>query len=385
MEFAFTPAHEQFRAELRDFCRAEVTADLFRELREAGDEHHPGFYRKLADRGWIGLPWPAEYGGRALDTLHAAIFFEEMEYAFAPLGRYRGSVIFVGQSILAFGNEEQKREFLPRIARGEVTCCWLLSEPNAGSDAAAIQLRAEEDGDDYVLNGQKIFTSGAHAADYGMVAARTDSRAPSKYAGISLFLVPMRNPGLTIRPLWTIGGWRINQEFFDDVRVPRTAMLGEKNAGWQNMTRYTLNFERAAIAKTGTLLRLSDELMEFLRGARSTAGTRMRHRLAELSAEIAACRWLGYKVAWLYDQGLTPTSESSMIKVLTADLLYKLADLGSDILGYAGVARGREAPLEGRIELMLRSIWFHLVGGGAPDIQRNIIALRGLGLPKGPV
>lgn len=383
MDFAFTPVHERFRAELQGFCRKEVTAALFDEMKEAGEEHHAGFYRKLAERGWIGLQWPAEYGGRGLDNLHTAIFFEEMEYAQAPLGRYRGSVVFVGQSILAFGNEEQKRDFLPRICRGELTCCWLLSEPSAGSDAAAIQLKAVEDGEEFVLNGQKIFTSGAHQADYGMVAARTDPRASSKYAGISLFLVPMRSPGLSIRPLWTIGGWRVNQEFFDDVRVPSTAMLGEKNGGWQNITRYTLNFERAAIAKTGTLLRVSDDLVEYLRGGRSPHASGMRHRLAELRAEIVACRWLGYKVAWLYDQGLTPTTESSMIKVLTADLLYRLADLGSDILGYAGLLRGREAPLEGRIEFMLRSIWFHLVGGGAPDIQRNIIAQRGLGLPRG--
>jgi alkylation response protein AidB-like acyl-CoA dehydrogenase len=382
MDFAFTESHERFRTELREFCRKEVTPELLGQVQE--EEHHPGFYRKLAERGWIGLQWPAEYGGRALDNVHTTIFFEEMEYAFAPLGRYRGSVVFVGQSILAFGSEAQKRFFLPRIARGELTCCWMLSEPNAGSDAAAIQLRADEDGDDYVLNGQKIFTSGAHAADYGMVAARTDPGAASKYAGISLFLLPMRSPGLTIRPLWTIGGWRVNLEFFDGVRVPRTAMLGEKNTGWQNITRYTLNFERAAIAKTGTLLRVSDELMEHVRGARAAAAVRLRHELAELRAEVIACRWLGYKVAWLYDQGLVPTTESSMIKVLTADLLYRLAELGSDILGYAGLLRGRDAPLEGRIEFMLRSIWFHLVGGGAPDIQRNIIAQRGLGLPREP-
>ncbi len=383
MDFAFTPDHERFRAELQEFCRKEVTVELLSEVKE--EEHLPGFYRKLAERGWIGLQWPKEYGGRALDNVHTTIFFEEMEYAFAPLGRYRGSVVFVGQSILAFGSEAQKLEFLPRIARGELTCCWMLSEPNAGSDAAALQLRATADGDDYILNGQKIFTSGAHAADYGMVAARTDPGASSKYAGISLFLVPMRSLGLTIRPLWTIGGWRVNQEFFDDVRVPKSAMLGEKNSGWQNITRYTLNFERAAIAKTGTLLRVSDELIEYLKSASAPAGAGMRHRLAELRAEIVACRWLGYKVAWLYDQGHTPTTESSMIKVLTADLLYKLADLGSDILGYAGLLRGREAPLEGHVEFLLRSIWFHLVGGGAPDIQRNIIAQRGLDLPRGAV
>ena len=382
MDFAFNGSHEAFRAEVQEFCRREVTPQLFDELNEGREDHHPGFYQKLADRNWIGLQWPPQYGGRGLDNVHTAIFFEEMEYAFAPLGRYRGSVIFVGQSLLAFGSEAQRQYFLPRIARGELTCCWMLSEPNAGSDAAAIQLRAEEDGDDFVLNGQKIFTSGAHAAEYGMVAARTDPRARSKYEGISLFLVPMNSPGLTIRPLWTIGGWRLNQEFFDNVRVPGSLLLGGKNTGWQNMTRYTLNFERAAIAKIGTMLRLSEELGHYLAEARVPGALQTWHQLAELLAEIVACRWLGYKVAWLYDQGLTPTAESSMLKVLAGDLLYRLADLGTDILGYGGLLRGRDAPLEGRVEFLLRSIWFHLVGGGTPDIQRNIIATRGLGLPR---
>lgn len=383
MDFAFSAVHERFRAELEEFCGREVTPELLARGPEALEEHDPAFYGKIAERGWIGLQWPAEYGGRGLDNLHTAIFFEEMEYALAPLGRYRGSVVFVGDSILAFGSEAQKHAFLPAIARGELTCCWMLSEPGAGSDAAAIALRAEEDGDQWVLTGQKIFTSGAHSADYGMVAARTDPRARNKYEGISLFLVPMQSPGLTIRPLWTIGGWRVNQEFLDGVRVPRAALLGEKNAGWQNLTRYTLNFERAAINKTGMLLRVSDDLAAHLRGARAPAAARMRLALAELRAEIVACRWLGYKVAWLYDQGRAPTGESSMIKVLTTDLVYRLADLGADILGSAGLLRGHAAPLEGRIEHMLRSVWFHLVGGGTPDIQRNIIALRGLGLPRG--
>jgi alkylation response protein AidB-like acyl-CoA dehydrogenase len=159
------------------------------------------------------------------------------------------------------------------------------------------------------------------------------------------------------------------------------ALLGAPQEGWSNITRYTLNFERASITKTGMLLRVSDDLIAHVRAGGAEAG-RLRRELAEVRAEIVACRWLGYKVAWLYDQGQVPTSESSMIKVLTTDLVYRLAALGADILGYASLLRGREAQLEGRIEHMLRSVWFHLVGGGAPDIQRNIVAQRGLGLPR---
>ena len=384
MEFAFSEQHRRFREEVRAFALAEVTPELFADMECRASEYHPGFHAKLAARGWVGMQWPREYGGQGLDNLHVSIFNEEMEYRFAPLTRTRTSVVFVGQSIIAFGSEEQKRYFLPRIARGELTGAWALTEPDAGSDAAAIRLRAEERDGDWVLNGEKIFTSGAQDADYVMVAARTDPKAPSKYAGISLFLVPLASPGLTVRPIRTIGGWSVNQEIFEDVRVPGWLLLGERNKGWQNITRYTLNFERAGIARTGLLLRLGDELAGIVRGSSGAGARQLRHQLAELRAEIIAARWLGYRVAWLYDQGQVPAAESSMIKVLTSDLLARIADLGTDVLGWSGLVRGRDAPVEGRIEFFLRSIWFHLVGGGTPDIQRNIIAQWGLGLPREP-
>jgi len=382
MDFEFSDQHRRFREEVRAFARAEVTPDIFADMERRASEHHPGFHAKLAERGWIGMQWPVEYGGRGLDNLHVSIFNEEMEYRFAPISRFRTSVVFVGQSIIAFGSEEQKRDFLPRIVRGELTGVWAITEPEAGSDAAAIRLRAEEREGEWILNGEKIFTSGAQDADYIMVAARSDPKAPSKYAGISLFLVPRTSAGLTVRPIKTIGGWSVNQEVFDDVRVPQGLLLGEKNKGWQNITRYTFNFERAGIARTGLLLRLGDELERIVHGSSSAGARQLRHPLAELRAEIMAARWLGYRVAWLYDQGQVPSAESSMIKVLTADLLERIADLGTDILGWAGLVRGADAPLQGRIEFFLRSIWFHLVGGGTPDIQRNIIAQWGLGLPR---
>ena len=382
MEFAFSNQHREFREEVRAFARTEVTPDIFADMERRSSEHHPGFHAKLAARGWIGLQWPLEYGGQGLSNLHMSIFNEEMEYRFAPISRYRMSVVFVGQSVIAFGSEEQKHHFLPRIARGELTGAWALTEPDAGSDAASIRLRAEERDGEWILNGEKIFTSGAHDADTLMVAARTDPKAPSKYAGISLFLVPRATPGLTVRPIRTIGGWSVNQEVFQDVRVPASLMLGEKNKGWQNITRYTLNFERAGIARTGILLRLGDELARLIEHSSSASSRQMRHQLAELRAEIMAARWLGYKVAWLYDQGQVPTAESSMIKVLTAELLERIADVGTEILGWAGLVRGPDAPLGGRVEFFHRSIWFHLVGGGTPDIQRNVIAQWGLGMTR---
>lgn len=382
MEFTFSEEHRRFREEVRAFARAEVTPELFADMERRGSEFHAGFHAKLAERGWIGMQWPREYGGRGVDNLHVSIFNEELEYRFAPLTRCRTSVVFVGQSIIAFGSEEQKRHFLPRIAKGELTGVWALTEPDAGSDAAALRLRAEEQDGEWILNGEKIFTSGAQDADYVMVAARSDPNAKNKYSGISLFLVPVVSPGLTVRPIKTIGGWSVNQEFFDNVRVPGWLLLGDKNKGWQNITRYTLNFERAGIARTGLLLRLGDELARIVKTGPGPSARQLRSQLAELRAEIMAARWLGYRVAWLYDQGQIPTAESSMIKVVTAEILARLADLGTEILGWAGLVRGSDAALQGRIEFFLRSIWFHLVGGGTPDIQRNIIAQWGLGLPR---
>lgn len=384
MEFGFSDEHRRFRGEVREFARTEVTSEIFADMERRESEHHPGFHAKLAERGWVGMQWPREYGGRGADNLHVSIFNEELEYRFAPISRCRISVVFVGQSVIAFGSEEQKRHFLPRIARGELTGAWALTEPDAGSDAAAIRLRAEERDGEWVLNGEKIFTSGAQDADVIMVAARSDPKAPSKYAGISLFLVPRESPGLTVRPIRTTGGWSVNQEIFDNVRVPQWLLLGEKNRGWQNITRYTLNFERAGIARTGMLLRLGDELATFVERASSPSARQLRYQLAELRAEISAARWLGYRVAWLYDQGQVPIAESSMIKTLTAELLARVADLGTNILAWAGLVRGAQGPIEGRVEFFLRSIWFHLVGGGTPDIQRNIIAQWGLGLPREP-
>src|SRR3989338_10463201 len=160
MDFAFSQQHRRFREEVRAFARAEVTPDIFADMERRASEHHPGFHAKLAERGWIGMQWPVEYGGQGLDNLHVSIFNEELEYRFAPLSRCRTSVVFVGQSVIAFGSEEQKRHFLPRIARGELTGAWALTEPDAGSDAAAIRLRAEERDGGWGLNGEKIFTSG---------------------------------------------------------------------------------------------------------------------------------------------------------------------------------------------------------------------------------
>ena len=252
MDFTFTPEQEQFRQEIRAFCQQEVPKDIRTRLETQREEHDPALYKKIADRGWIGMQWPVEYGGQGRSRVDMAIFYEEMGYARAPTGRYTGSVVFVGESIITYGTDAQKEYFLPRIARGEITCCWGLTEPGGGSDAASLQMRAVDEGDHFVVTGQKVFTSGAHLADVGMFAVRTDPNAP-KYHGISLLLIDMHSPGVMLQPLYTLGGWRVNATFLDHVKVPKDRLMGQLNEGWRHVIT-TLGFERSGLAPVGGLL-----------------------------------------------------------------------------------------------------------------------------------
>jgi alkylation response protein AidB-like acyl-CoA dehydrogenase len=378
MDFTFTPEQEAFRQEVRQFCAQEVTAKG-RDRLVTAEQHDAEFYKLLAERGYIGMQWPPEHGGRGRSHVDMSIFYEEMSYANAPLGRYTGSVVFVGESLTVYGSEEQRREYLPRIARAEITCCWCLSEPGAGSDAASLITKAEElPGGGFRLNGQKIFTSGAHRADVGMVAARTNPNVP-KHKGISLFLVDMQAPGVTVQPLWTIGGWHVNQVFFDGVELPAGALLGKKDEGWPNI-RITLNLERSAIGKVGLLMRMFDLIRAY--AAEHEVAPSLLDRLTDLRAEIEALRWLSYRVAWLQDQGKVPDSLASMSKLRSSELMVAVSELGMDIIGPRGTERGPDAPIGGEAEFLYRNTPFHLAGGGTMDIQRMVIAQRGLGLPR---
>jgi len=378
MDFTFTPEQNAFRQEVREFVAREVTAKR-RDRLVTAESHDDAFYRQLAQHGYIGMQWPREHGGQGRSHVDMSIFYEEMSYANAPFGRYTGSVVFVGESLTVYGSEEQRLEYLPRIARGEVTCCWCLSEPGAGSDAASLSTRAEEQPDGgFRLTGQKIFTSGAHRADVGMVAARTNSNVP-KHKGLSLFLIDMHAPGVTVQPLQTIGGWHVNQVFFDGVELPAKALLGKKDEGWPNI-RVTLNLERSAIGKVGLLMRMFDSIRAYAAEHDALGG--LLDRLTDLRAEIEALRWLSYRVAWLQDQHKVPDALASMSKLRASELMVAVSELGMDVIGDRGVERGPDAPLGGEAEFLYRNTPFHLNGGGTPDIQRMVIAQRGLGLPR---
>jgi len=396
MEFRFTREEEAFRGEIRSFLRKELPADWASKagsgaLGEGAEEHWQflrGFQRKLAEKGWLTQGWPREHGGLAAGVMMQVIYNEEMSYHRAPtqigVGPDR-----VGPTIILYGTDEQKARHLPGIASAETVWCQGFSEPGAGSDLASLQTRAEADGDYFVLNGQKIWTSLAHQADWCILLARTDQEAP-KHKGISYFLMDMKTPGLTVRPLVDMTGRHtFNELFMENVRVPRDCLVGELNRGWY-IAAATLDFERSGINRVVAGFRAYQELLEYARettfGGRSlmVEGT-VRNKLAELGIEFVAGRLLAYRVASMQAKGQIPNAEASMSKLFGSELQQRLAGAGVQVLGLAGqLAPGsRWAPLAGRLEMYYLGASALTVAAGTSEIMRGIIAGRGLGLPRG--
>ena len=382
MDFRFTPEEEAFRAEVRAFLQQEVPADWDRAGGEEAFAFQRRFVRKLAERGWLTLAWPKEYGGMGAGIMTQLIYNEELASYGAPnpgIGVDR-----VGPSIMLYGTEEQKRRFLPPIVRGEVTWCQGFSEPGAGSDLASLQTRAVRDGDSYVINGQKIWTSWAHRADWCILLARTDPSAP-KHRGISYFLLDMRLPGVTVRPLYNMAGSHgFNEVFLEDVRVPADCLLGEENRGWY-IAAATLDFERSGIHRLVAGARV---LERALAAARESGAARrnpaLRRRLADLRVELEVGRLLAYRVAWMQDRGMIPNAEASISKLFGTEWQQRLSRVGMEVLGLAGQLRpgSPRAPLGGRLSTYYLEAVSLTIAAGTSEINRNIIAQRGLGLPR---
>jgi alkylation response protein AidB-like acyl-CoA dehydrogenase len=291
----------------------------------------------------------------------------------------------VGPMLMVHGTEEQKERFLPPIARAEVFWCQGFSEPGAGSDLASLQCRAVRDGDDYVLNGQKIWTSNAHKADWIHVLARTDPNAP-KHRGISYFLVDMKSPGLSTRPIVNLaGGAGFAETYFEDVRVPARNLIGDENRGWYVGTT-TLDFERSGVNYPAEGRRTLDELLAFTKShpeLRQKPG--VRQAFAELSIEVDVARWLSYRVAFMQARGMVPNHEASMGKVFGTEMQQRLANFAVNLLGpYGLLQRGtRWTPIRGYLEFKYQWQVSPTIFAGTSEIERNIIATGGLGLPRG--
>ncbi|HEY8491014.1 MAG TPA: acyl-CoA dehydrogenase family protein [Dehalococcoidia bacterium] len=388
MDFTFTPEELAFRDEVRAFLDRELPAgwDGFDDLMETPPQEQEAFAarfrKKLVERGWLAMAWPKEYGGREASVMQQLLFNEEMAYRRAPVGFSMG-IAWVGPALMLYGTEEQKRRYLPPIVRDEETWCTLYSEPGAGSDLAALQTRAVRDGDEYVINGQKIWTSGAHRSQLGWLAARTDPDAP-KHKGISMFIVEMDRPGITVRPLINMAGDHgFNEVFFEDVRIPADHLVGVENRGWYQLA-VALDFERSSIGSAAGSQRTLEDLAAYAREHRAEVTGPARAALAERFIEVEVARNLAYRVAWLQSKGQVPNYEASLVKTYSAELSQRIARTGLALLGlYGQLAPGSKwARLRGRLEHAYLSSVSATIAGGTSEINRSVIATRGLGLPR---
>jgi len=388
MDFRFTPEQERLRQELREFILREVPQEVREDPTLGENMVDREFSRKMGQRGWIGISWPKEYGGAGLGPIERLIYNEEIILNRAPVGYHLVAERQMGPTIIMFGSEEQKAFFLPRIARGELGFAIGYSEPGTGSDLAGLQTRAVADGDDFVINGTKIWNS-AHKQDYFWVAARTDPQAP-KHKGISVFLVDLKTPGITINPIRNmLGDAAFCEVVLDNVRVPKSALLGEVNQGWY-IVASNLDFERSGIERVGRNYLLLQDVIRFCRetsynGEPLGKNPLVRHRLAERLIEFEVGRLMCYRIAWLQSQGQVPNKEASISKVFGTETSQRIAHTCLQVLGLYGQLRpgSRWARLKGRCE---RAYLFSVsltIGGGTSEVQRNIIATRGLGLPRG--
>jgi alkylation response protein AidB-like acyl-CoA dehydrogenase len=382
MDFNFTPQQEQFRGDVRSFLQTELVDRKNRPDLQSG--HSQAFSKKLSQRGWIGMAWPKEYGGQDRSPLDRLIFTEEMILQDAPTGYHFVAERQMGPSLMLHGTEEQKQEYLPRIINAELSFAIGMSEPGAGSDLAAVQTRAVADGDDYVINGQKIWTSNAHLSDRIWLVTRTDPDAP-KHRGISIIIVDMSSPGVSVRPLVNMGNQHhFNEVFFDNVRVPRTNLVGEENRGWYVIAE-NLDFERSGIERIAHSARLFNDILAYARTLRGNPrGERFRIELAERYLELQTGRLLIYRVAWLLSQKRIPNYEASMSKLYGTEWTQRMFNTAMHMVATYGLSDSPEArALRARIEQGYLNAASLTIAGGTSEIQRNVVATRGLGLPRG--
>ena len=387
MDFGFKKEEEDLISEVRAFIKKEATPEMLAETRQLGQIYGGPegrkFIQKFAAKGWLTPNWPKEFGGMGASEMVTYIIRDEMAYARVPSAFVAAHM--AGPTILRVGNEELKKEYLPRIARGEVEFALGYTEPQAGSDLVALKIRAEDKGDFFLINGQKTFNTHCHVADYHWLAARTDFDVP-KHKGVSMIIVDLKSPGITIRPLITMAGWRTNEVYYDDVVVPKKNLVGEKNKGFYYLMA-ALDFER--MVPPGLYWRLFDEIVQYAKetvvdGKRLSQKPLIRQKLSQMTVELEVTRLLYYQLAHMLDKGTIPNYQSSMEKMFATEVAQRVANTGMEVMGLCGQLKegSRWAPLAGRVEHFYRWSVVETVYAGTSEIQRNIIALRGLGLPR---
>ena len=391
MDFEFSDDQQRFVKEVEAFLDANNDPDVFDVTREnmaqiVDTPKRREFMAKLGEKGWLGITWPKEYGGQEGEGVYEYLLNEQLAGRGGPqIGKGVG---IIGKTLIAHGSDKLKAEFLPKILKNEVEFAVGYSEPNAGSDAASMQLKATKDGDGWRLNGQKTWTTSAHFAEWYWVGARTDPDAP-KHHGITLFLVPLDHPDITIREIWTMGDERTNEVYFENVFVHDDYVVGELNRGFQYISE-ALDLERFTMFTYSPVAQRLDLLTEYVKStARDGEPLKddpiTRRQVAELATEAEVARVMGLKfVAESAKGGAPPTCEAAEYKLFTTELSKRLATTSMDIAGAGAQLRVKtpEAPMAGRTESTYRYTVIDTIGGGASEIQKNIIARRKLGLPK---
>ncbi len=388
MQIGYTAEQETLRQELRDYYARLLTPEVEAELAEAngvGPVVRRVVHQMAAD-GWLGIGWPTEYGGQGRSAIEQFIFFDESMRAGAPVPML--TINTVGPTIMNFGTAEQKDFFLPKILAGELHFCIGYTEANAGTDLASLTTRAVRDGDEYVINGAKVFTSLAGDADYVWLAARTDPEAP-KHKGISMFAVPMDAPGVRVVPMTLLSDHNINYTFYEDVRVPATSLVGGENRGWTLITNQ-LNHERVTLCSPGIVDRMLADVRAWAQQTKLPDGRLVidqpwvQEHLARVHAELEFLRLINWKVAWQATQGHLDVADASTIKVFGTEFYLRAFRLLMEVIGQAGyLKRGSPAAVvAGRLEMYARSLIILTFGGGTNEIQRDLIAIFGLGLPR---
>ncbi len=395
MDFNYSADDEAFRQEFRAWLEKNAPNEPLQSLAggfeadEADWKRKLNWFRKLASGRWTCVDWPKEFGGRGLSILKTIIYHEELQRVNAPLPFIGSGPSLVGPTLMQWGTDEQKKRFVPKIITGEEIWCQGYSEPNSGSDLASLQTRAVEDGDYFVINGQKIWTSQAQYADWAFVLCRTDTDAP-KHRGISYILVDMKTPGITVRPLVQMSGAQgFNEVFFDDVRTPKRMLVGEKNNGWQ-VAIATLMFERGVGGGGQPLIAVIDELAHLARrinrnGRPAWDDSEVRQKIAELKCEAEALKFTNLRNLTRRLRGLPPGPEGSMMKLGATELNMKIEMFAMELLGpYSQLEfMAPHAIDDGRWSFRLLSARGGTIAAGTNQIQHNIIGERVLGLPKG--
>lgn len=387
MRIGYDTEQEGLRQELRAYYEQLLTPEVEAQLARShgvGPEMRK-VVRQMGADGWLGIGWPTEYGGQGRSAIEQFIFFDESMRAGAPVPML--TINTVGPTIMNFGSDEMKADFLPRIIKGEVHFCIGYTEPGAGTDLAALQTKAVRDGDEYIINGQKIFTSLAGDADYCWLATRTDPEA-KKHKGISMFVVPMDTPGIKVVPMHLMSDHDINQVYYDDVHVPASALVGGENNGWGLITNQ-LNHERVTLCSSGIIERALADTRRWAQETKLADGSRVvdqewvQVHLARVRARLEFLRLANWQVAWKSTQGELDIAAASSIKVFGTEFYLEAFRLLFEVVGQQGYLR-QDAPdsvLKSRLERYYRSLLILTFGGGVNEVQRDLIAVFGLGMP----